>query len=293
MANLRTAVRAGSFYPADAASVKRIIQEFLRQDKGAAVSGRAVAAVAPHAGWSYSGRIAMKTVKALLDHSEPATLVLFGAVHAWGVRLPSMTTAERWETPLGDLPVDSELRETLLGSAAPLEADDHAHAGEHSIEVLLPFVQAFSTNIRILPIATPPVPEALEVGRAVGALAAETASIIALASTDLTHYGPDFYGFAPRGVGEKALRWVKEENDARIIRLMLDMNAAEIIPEAGMHHNACGPGAVAAAVAFAQTAGATRGVLIEYATSHDVKPYGEPSDFVGYAGVLFEKAENY
>jgi AmmeMemoRadiSam system protein B len=53
-----------------------------------------------------------------------------------------------------------------------------------------------------------------------------------------------------------------------------------------VHHNACGSGAIAAAMAFASEQGASRGLLLEHVTSHEVRPMGPPSDMVGYGAVL-------
>ena len=51
-------------------------------------------------------------------------------------------------------------------------------------------------------------------------------------------------------------------------------------------------GAVAATMAFAPAAGARRGLLLDYTTSHDEMPRGEPTDFVGYAGVAFSTSDS-
>ncbi|HHN46817.1 MAG TPA: AmmeMemoRadiSam system protein B [Planctomycetes bacterium] len=285
---VRMPVRAGSFYPRGAEAVNAEIDAAAAKAKrpeGAA--GRAVAAIAPHAGWTYSGPTAYAAIKTLLDHSQPRTVVVFGAVHAWNVMLPSITEADEWATPLGTLEVDAELREALLGSGLPLEADEHAHHGEHSIEVLLPFVQALSGKVRILPVAAPPMPESIVMGRAIAEASAVPEEIVALASTDLTHYGPNYYGWAPQGVGEKALKWVKEVNDRAVIEAMLDMREADIIENARRDHSACGAGAAAAAAAFAKAMGADAGLLVDYTTSYDAHPDGAPSDFVGYAGIVY------
>ena len=108
---------------------------------------------------------------------------------------------------------------------------------------------------------------------------------MAIASTDLTHYG-DAYGFAPFGGGANAKKQM-EESDARIIELALRMRFDEIRSEAQKRHNACGSGALAATVAAAKAMGAEKGYLLQYTTSHDVMPEGEFEMAVGYAGILF------
>ncbi|MCX5649161.1 MAG: AmmeMemoRadiSam system protein B, partial [Planctomycetota bacterium] len=105
-----------------------------------------------------------------------------------------------------------------------------------------------------------------------------------------THYGPA-YGFAPKGVGEAALRWVRDENDRRMIDLALRLDAEAAVPEAEARLNACGSGAVAATLAAARELGAVQGYLVHYTTSFDVmKERMGRRGFdaaVGYAGLLF------
>ena len=49
-------------------------------------------------------------------------------------------------------------------------------------------------------------------------------------------------------------------------------------------HNACCPGAAAAAIAAIRRGGVERGFLVDYTTSYDRHP---DSSFVGYAGVIY------
>lgn len=241
----------------------------------------------PHAGWSYSGPTAGRVFAALSAQDPPETIVLFGAVHRWGVRGASMYGSGSWRTPLGDLSIDVELAQEVLrsGGGAILDSPD-AHAGEHSIEVQLPFIAHLFPGTRILPIAVPPSPDAHKLGAQV-ASAARTLGrrTLAIGTSDLTHYGPR-YGLAPVGAGDQALEWVKK-NDARLLDLTVQMRAAEVVEEAREHQNACGAGAIAASIAHAAELGATRGVVLDYTTSHEVMPVGRPTDMVGYAAIVF------
>ena len=58
------------------------------------------------------------------------------------------------------------------------------------------------------------------IGRRTAEIALELGKkILILGSTDLTHYGYN-YGFTPKGTGEAAVEWVKNENDRKIVDLM-------------------------------------------------------------------------
>jgi AmmeMemoRadiSam system protein B len=109
---------------------------------------------------------------------------------------------------------------------------------------------------------------------------------VVVGTTDLTHYGRTYYGFAPVGTGEPALEWARA-NDERVINLILDMRAEEIVAETDAHRNACGGGAIAGTVAAARALGAEKGHLLEYTTSYHAIPRGPATDFVGYAAIVF------
>ena len=145
-----------------------------------------------------------------------------------------------------------------------------AHENEHSIEVQVPLIQHLFPAAKIVPIACPPSADAPEIGRLVGrAIQNSSADAVCLGSTDLTHYGR-MYGFTPKGTDAAAIRWVSEENDRRMLDLMVRMDAGAIVAEASERLNACGPGAVAATLAAAAEMGATEGRVVQYTTSFDV-----------------------
>ncbi len=238
---------AGMFYPADRDACREEMKTYLRGAMPVDVPSPVLGGVVPHAGWVFSGATAARVFAALNAEPLPETIVLFGAVHSWGVTRPSMYGSGVWRTPIGDVSVDEELAQAVLRTAGNLIVNQpEAHAHEHSIEVQLPFIAYLFPSARILPIAVPPLATAHEVGHAVARAARELGRRApAIGSSDLTHYGPR-YGLAPVGVGQRALQWTKE-NDARILELIIQMRAADVVIEAEAHSNACGAGAIAAA----------------------------------------------
>jgi len=283
----RSPIVAGMFYPADQITCRRDVETFLRAVMIESLERAAVGGIVPHAGWIYSGATAAYVYASLADQETPETVVLFGAVHSWGVTGPSLYGSGQWRTPLGSAVVDEELANRLITYHGTFVADNPAaHANEHSIEVQVPFVQYLFPEARILPIAVPPGQKSLEVGRAVAEEAHRLGRrVVAVGSSDLTHYGPR-YGMAPAGAGEAALAWTRE-NDRRLLALAEQMDADAVLAEAATHHNACGAGAIAAAIAFSSARGATEGKVLHHTTSYDVLPQGIASDMVGYGAVAF------
>ncbi len=293
-APVRKASRAGSWYPGSARECAAEIGRLLRARRALAEpEGEIVAAVVPHAGWAFSGATAALVFSTLARSARPETRVLFGAVHTAAVTRPAVWAEGEWETPLGAVGVDAELAAAMIDEApGALAADPAAHRGEHSIEVQVPMVRFFLPEARIVPVAVPPEADAPAVGeaaaRAVERLGRRAGAV---ASTDLTHYGMNFYGWAPAGEGAEALAWVKGKNDRAMIERILALDAAGVLEEARASRSACGPGAVAAAGGFARARGADRGTLLDYVTSYEVESRpGPPSDFVGYAGIVLERA---
>jgi AmmeMemoRadiSam system protein B len=248
-------------------------------------------AIVPHAGWIYSGPAAALTFTALAT-AEPQTVVIFGAVHTLDPNQASLYAEGSWETPLGSVAIDEELA-SRFAACPHIAVDPAAHRHEHSIEVQLPLVQHILGGVALVPIGVRPSDVATEVGRSCAREAARLGrQVVFLGSTDLTHYGPAF-GFEPQGRGEPGIRWAKEVNDRRFIDLVAALNAEAVVPEALSNHNACGAGAVAAAIAAARELGADQYVELEHTTSADreLAEGGEPLNSVGYeAGVFIRSA---
>jgi len=275
-------IRHRNFYPGD---LSRQIADFLSTYAAPGGASPLVAAVVPHAGWSYSGGVAARTLKALSDRTKPRAVIVFGAVHRAWITSCAVYPEGEWLTPLGAVSVDAELaREVLAGLPELLEVNAGAHDSEHSIEVQMPFIHQFFKGLPVLPIMVPPDAPAVDVGAGIARLPSGK-DVVVVASSDLTHYG-EAYGFDPAGLGSKAHAWMRQ-NDERILDLIRRLEAERVCEEAERSRNACGPGAIAAAVAFARERGAKGGVVLERTDSHEVQGSGEPFHMaVGYAGVV-------
>ena len=283
---IRSPIAIG-FYPATAGVCGSALERYLR--KASAIPARRekiVAGIVPHAGWIYSGYTAATVYYNINRLSQPETFVLLGSVHVSGVNKSAIMPEGSWETPLGEIGINSTLASRLLKECPDLLTEKlECHLMEHSIEVQVPFIQHLFPEADIVPIMVPPTKEAPLLGSRLAELL-KNEKVMVVGTSDLTHYGLN-YGTQDMGTGKKALAWVKEVNDKRIIDLCLTMNAEGIVPEAAKNLNSCGPGALSATVAYARALGISSGELLHYTTSYDAEPMGEPSNFVGYAGIVF------
>ena len=275
---LRKAALEGGWYPRDGGELLRLLARWLPER----VEGKAFAALAPHAGWIYSGKLSALAVASL----RPSETIAVVGGHL-GFRDPMLCAyEENFETTGGILETDSELRAALIvelrdsGLSAPLEDEE----ADNSVEVILPLVKALQPQARILWLRCPPRSDSKELGAALGRAAAFLGrKVSCIGSTDLTHYGPA-YGFTPAGKGAEAEAWVRRVNDKAFVDALLDMNCESALLVARKHGSACSAGAAAAALGFALEAGATEASLLGYSTSLDVR---RAESFVGYAALAF------
>lgn len=193
-------------------------------------------------------------------------------------------TEGSWATPLGDLEIDQELGRKLQAEFPFVVETATRYDQDNTIELQLPFIKHYFPAVMILPLGVPPAQGSLRIGERAAEISRELGrNILVLGSTDLTHYGYN-YGYAPKGIGKAAVDWVKNENDKKLVDLILQMDAEKVILESLTNHNACCSGAVATAIAAAKKLGARQAQKLFYATSYDVRP---DSSFVGYVGVVF------
>ena len=261
------------WYPRDLSS----ISDFLTGFSTSSQSGRAV--IAPHAGWYYSGKIAARAVSSLQRAAD--TIVVLGGHLSAGMK-PLFAMEDAVRTPFGAMPIDSRLRLVLRREFG---GNDDRYS-DNTIEVLLPMVHYFFPKASLLWVRLPSDLQSAEAGKIIsGAAKKLNLNINVIASTDLTHYGPN-YGFSPQGTGLGAIRWVREVNDAGFINAVESGNNSEVLRSAESNHAACSAGAVLGVMGFTGAESLGNLKLLEYGTSADVDEGSSPASFVGYAALV-------
>ncbi len=257
---------AGTFY----AGAGRLWEQVRGLLPDAATRQRVVGAVAPHAGYLYSGRVAAAVYSRI---EPPSTLVILGPNHTGVGAEAAIMTEGAWATPLGEVPIDHVLARAILEASRTLKEDARAHREEHSIEVQLPFVQVLMPEAQFVPICLMRADFAvcLDVGRAVArAIRRLGRSAVVVASTDMSHYVP---------------LQVAERKDRQAIAAIEALDAERLFAVVRRERiSMCGFIPTTAALVTAKALGAARGHLVQYATSGDVS--GDYEQVVGYAGLL-------
>ena len=176
---------AGAFYPGGRNECAEMVMHCLRRARRAPPLAPKVI-VAPHAGHVYSGEVAA-TVFAPLAARRRAIrrVIVVGPAHRAGFKGLATTSADAWTTPLGAVPVDWPALRPLLALPG-FRVLDPVFAGEHSLEVHLPFLQRVLDDFTIVPILVGDANHA-EVGRALARVWGGPETLI-LISTDLSHF---------------------------------------------------------------------------------------------------------
>jgi AmmeMemoRadiSam system protein B len=235
------------------------------------------AAIVPHAGWEFSGKAAAQVFSSIKN--SPKTIVVVGG-HLHPASGICAAYEEAYETPLGvvlaDLDVLNELKKHIK-----IKEDT---VPDNTVEIQLPFIKYYFPETKALWIRACPSEQALVLGEVLWNInKSMKKEMLVLGSTDLTHYGLN-YGFVPKGLGQKAVHWVKQENDKHIIDTLIGMDLDKAIDYALHEHSACSVGGAVAAARFAESSGISKGQLLSYYTSWDIYP---SDSFVGYAGIIY------
>jgi AmmeMemoRadiSam system protein B len=147
----RPAAVAGSFYPASAHALDRMVDGFLSEAKPSSRSDPK-AVIAPHAGFIYSGPIAGSAFRPWANAAESIRrVILIGPSHYVyfdGLALPS---AAKFSTPFGDVALDLDAVKQLQ-TLPQVQVFDPAHEQEHCLEVELPFLQRMLKDFQIVPL---------------------------------------------------------------------------------------------------------------------------------------------
>lgn len=269
---IRKPVVAGHFYPKSPSQLEEMIAGMVDEK---ATKEEVVGLVSPHAGYIYSGPVAGATISRIKFKD---TFIIMGPNHTGMGKPFSIMTEGVWQTPLGDVEIDSELGRRILVSSAHLEEDLEIHQYEHSVEVQLPFLQYFKRDFRLVPIVLSHADDDVykEIGRGIAKAIKESGrDAIIIASSDMTHYEPQASA---------------QNKDSQAIEAILALDEDELLRRINEFNiSMCGYAPVISLISAAKELGAKGAELIKYQTSGDTS--GDYSSVVGYAGIILKSAE--
>jgi hypothetical protein len=260
---------AGQFYSASSSGLRKEVQGYIEES---AVRESVIGAVSPHAGLMYSGAVA----GAVFSRIEfPHTFILLGPNHTGIGRPLSIMTHGEWEVPLGNIKIDEVLATKILGHSKIIEEDASAHSMEHSLEVQIPFILYFSTEVRIVPITM--MTNSLDFCRLtaeaiVDAVRAIDYPVTIIASSDMTHYEADSIA---RQKDKKAINKILSLDPEGLYQTVIKDNISM-----------CGFIPATTMLYASKELGAKDASLVRYMTSGEVS--GDYHHVVGYAGIIIK-----
>jgi hypothetical protein len=259
---------AGQFYPQEVRVLKKMVGGFLGAVPEQKPDGRLVAIISPHAGYVYSGQTAAHAF-ALLKSRNYNTVILIGPSHHVRLNKAVIYPSGAWRTPLGALKIDGNIVDKLL-ACPDIISDIEPFAPEHSLEVLLPFLQTVwhTGNFKIVPILInyPDNKLCSSLAQAIAQVMGDRQDILIVASTDMSHYHPDTRA---RQMDKLTIN-IMEKYDTDGLITYLSRGEAEL----------CGSAAVITTMLASRQLGADKITCLHYANSGDTT--GDKSSVVGY-----------
>lgn len=261
MSAIRAAAVAGLFYPDDPIALEDALAALLADAPAADLADAPKALIVPHAGYLYSGAVAASAYARLKGlRGRIRRVVLLGPAHRVHVKGLALPEAERFATPLGEVPLDRE-RMQWLARLPQVVSSAAAHQMEHSLEVQLPFLQQVLGDFKLLPLAVGEA-TAVEVAEVLEAVWGGDETLIVI-SSDLSHFLPDALARAVDGSTVEAI-------------LALDAHLD--------HEQACGAAPINGLLLAARRH-RLHPIALDVRNSSDTA--GDPERVVGYAAFAF------
>jgi AmmeMemoRadiSam system radical SAM enzyme/AmmeMemoRadiSam system protein B/AmmeMemoRadiSam system protein A len=264
---------AGTFYEAAPAELGSTVDRlFASKDKLTSPSTWP-AAMVPHAGLRYSGRIAAQVLQRI---KIPKTVIVIGPKHTpygmdWAV-----APQQRWALPGGGMDSDVVLANQLCKTISGLEMDAAAHQREHAIEVELPLLAKLAPQTKIVGIVvgSGDLESCRRFAQGLAdVLRDQEERPLLLISSDMNHYATDAENRRLDAIALAAL----DRSDPEEVYETVTQNQISM----------CG---VLPAVIVLETlrllGSKQQAERVAYATSADVT--SDVSRVVGYAGMLFQ-----
>jgi AmmeMemoRadiSam system protein B/AmmeMemoRadiSam system protein A len=284
-AKVRPAYCAGNWYPAEPAVLTKEIDDLLAKATPPEVSGKPVALICPHAGYRYSAPVAAAAYASLRRQTYKRVIVLAISHRAAGtyrgIDVPKELTA--YSTPLGQIPVDRRACDQLLTNPV-FSSHADVDGGEHSLELQLPFLQRVVKDFTLVPLLVGQMADRDYTAAAQALLPLLDDDTLLVASSDCTHFGPN-YGYTPfKDDVENKLRALAEQATATIVRCDYDGFVEHL---AKTSDTICGRGPISLLLRTLAMHGGAQAVRAAFDTSGHIT--GDWTNSVTYQSFVFTR----
>jgi len=264
--NIRMPVWAGKFYPATQSELKQTIDILTQKAKQTTVkiphNRELKALILPHAGYIYSGFTAAHTSH-VLSEKQFNKVILLGPDHRVGFRNCAISNVKGYQTPLGFVRLHEDTK-ILLKKSNLFQYIQPFDEVEHSLEVILPFLQYYLKEFELVPIVMGRTSEINNIANAIEPLL--DSDTLLVVSSDLSHFLP--YSEAVT-------------KDKETIDIILNYKPKELKKR---ENCACGKVPILILMEIARRK-EWKPVLLNYTNSGDTA--GNHSSVVGYAAIAY------
>jgi len=265
--DVRKPVYAGSFYPNARSELTSFIEQLTGRVKQTHVQHpphtSLKALIMPHAGYIYSGLTAAH-ISLVLKENQFKRVIVMAPDHRVGFTGGAISDVTAYETPLGLIPLNQDAA-TLRNNNHLFQAIPASDRLEHSVEVVLPFLQYYLKNFEIIPVVLSQGSNLADrVSTALDPLIDQNTLLVV--SSDLSHY---------LSYQEAVAR------DRETIKMVLNLEAGKLLKR---ENAACGKIPILIVINMARRHG-WQPILLHYSNSGDTA--GDRSRVVGYAAIAF------
>lgn len=276
---------AGTWYPGDSSELSGAVDDLLAKAPPPKLEGRPLAMIVPHAGYRYSAPIAATAYRALQGERYTRVILLgFSHRHAGayeGINLPTEWSAYR--TPLGPVPLDREVMERLK-KEQPFLSREGIDREEHSLELQVPFLQRTCGEFKLVPMLVGRMSSRQYAAAARAIFPILDADTLIVASSDFTHFGPN-YGYEPfKDDVRKKLTEQADQSSAPLLNCDFDGFLAHLDQT---QDTICGRGPVLLLLRILSMGGGAAAVRSGFDTSGRMT--GDWTNSVTYQGLVFTK----
>lgn len=248
--------------------------------------GHVRAILVPHAGYVFSGGVAASGYNQLNPDQVYERIFILASSHRYGFGKASVYTQGDYITPLGRVPVDTEVSRELIRNSDAFTDYPEAHLAEHSIEVQLPFLQMrLKHPFKIVPIV---------LGTQVPATCEDIADALEpwfnsdnlfVISADFSHYPSYENAVKVDDLTAKAFCTNSTDEFLKTIR----NNEKLRIPD--LATSMCAWPSGLTLLYLTRGNNSLNFSRIDYKNSGDIKPYGDKASVVGYHAICISKAQ--
>ena len=150
----RKAEFAGQFYSGDKKELTNQLKKFFENAPSVRIeNGQLQAIISPHAGYVFSGEVAASAFGQIPENKKYKRVFVLASSHQYSFSGASVYCDGNYETPFGEIKVDTKLANNLSDTSSIFSNKPEVHQNEHSLEVQLPFLQyKLGGNFQLIPI---------------------------------------------------------------------------------------------------------------------------------------------